>query len=111
MRWFTDSGLRQIGLCFIIIIFLSGTALAQTVKGRVVRQAQNRLLPAIYVPVALVRPGWEKTVYTDPEGWYYFYHVAPGSYTVAIQNMKNGPRVSVRVKASADVDVPRFVIP
>ena len=45
--------------------------------------------PAAYVPVTLVRPGWKMTAYTDPEGWYYFYNVAPGPYTVAIQNTQN----------------------
>ena len=113
MHWFTNLGLRQMGLCLVIIILLAGTALAQTVRGSVMRKTQNRLFPAVYVPVVLVKPGWKMTAYTDPEGWYYFYNVAPGSYTVAIQNTQNSPQASVTVSADAttDVHVPRFVIP
>ena len=112
MRRFSYLALRQMGFCLIIIILLSGTAFAQTVLGRVMRQTQNGLFPAMYVPIVLERPGWKMTVYSDPEGWYYFYHVVPDSYTVSIQNVQHVAPVSVIVNnVDKDVHVPRLVIP
>ena len=112
MRRFTNREFLLMGLCLIMVVLLSGTALAQTVRGRVMRQTQNGLFPAVYVPVALVKPGWTMTAYTDPEGWYYFYNVTPGSYTVVIQNTQNGQRAPVSVVTDVSyVEVRQLTIP
>jgi len=111
MRWLNNSRLRQMGLCLIIIILLSGTALAETIRGRLMKVTRHGMSPAVYIPVVLEGTSPTMTAYTDPEGWYYFYNVGPGSYTVTIQTSQNVRRSSVYVGTGANVNVPQIIIP
>jgi hypothetical protein len=69
-----------------LIACIVGLASAQSVvRGRVRQQTRFGLFPAAKVEITCQgTDGRIFRTYTDSEGWYYFYDVSPGTYTVAV---------------------------
>lgn len=70
----------------IAFLFLTESAFAGTVRGRLDRQGPYGIYPFSYVPVTLYSPIIRRTppAYTGSDGMYYLYNIPPGDYTLEI---------------------------
>jgi hypothetical protein len=95
----------------LVAVLTMQEALAQTVRGRVMRRTPYGSTPAVTVPVELIRAGRTSTIYTDRQGLYYFYNVTPGSYRIAVKGTNPRLQVQINVTRSPYTNVPTITIP
>lgn len=105
--------LRRVFLILLLSSLLAcivSLASAQSVvRGRVLKQTSYGPFPAAKVEITCRgTDGRISRTYTDSEGWYYFYDVRPGRYTVAVQG--STPPKQETINVPVNVPVPTMTI-
>lgn len=103
-------------LLAITLFFVTASAYAGTVRGRLDRQGPYGIYPTPYVPVTLYSPFYGRTspAYTGTDGMYYIYNVPPGDYTLEIwiQGFSYQPiTYGIRVFDQPYVDIRPILVP
>ena len=98
-----------LSLTCLILYVMSSVSAGSVVRGKVLKQTSFGLFPAAKVKITCQGAGSGlSTTYTDSEGWYYFYNLLPGKYTVAVQGTT--PLIQEAITVPLNVPVPTMVI-
>jgi hypothetical protein len=91
----------------ILVVFTLDVNAASTVRGKVYRQADGRSYAVPGVQVALQpSQGVPKRAYSAADGMFYFYNVAPGTYTLEVIVSKEDVRhFTIRVDEQPYTDI------
>lgn len=94
--------------CALMLLCTARPAHAQTVRGRVERIARGVAYPVEGAEVKLYAPGkgYSSASYTGPDGFYYFYGVAPGQYTIFVRTPWGAQRtIDIHVQSRPITDI------
>lgn len=94
----------SIALVLITLLSLASTALADTVRGKVV-YADGSTAYANVAVTLVTGAGRSGTVYTGSDGMFYLVRVPPGQYTIEVKSPREKKAIPVVVDAKPYTDV------
>jgi len=97
-----------IALVLFALLTITSTALADTVRGKVVYADGSTAYAN--VAVTLETSAGRATVYTGSDGMFYLVRVPPGQYSVEVKSPREKKTITVVVSAAPYTDVPPVVL-
>ncbi|HEY0142062.1 MAG TPA: carboxypeptidase-like regulatory domain-containing protein [Thermoanaerobaculia bacterium] len=94
----------RIVLTVVFLLSLASTALAETVRGKVVYPDGSTAYPN--VEVTLISGSGKATVLTGTDGMFHLVRVPPGQYRIEIKSPRETKAINVNVAAQPYTDLP-----